>query len=183
MNWKILLASALCLMTFYSGVAAPAAPAVAIPMKQGLHQWQALNGQLMLVVGTYQDSTSFRRSYTFYFKDGKQETWNQVPFRHKSGRLQFEWDSASGAEVTLADGIVVSRGAAVYFIAADKRADQGYQEKGDISVTWYRLMASGDDMPDDPAYQFKPEFTRTYPKSAMTVESILGKELALQPHQ
>ncbi|NGZ87440.1 hypothetical protein [Duganella aceris] len=183
MNWKALYAAALCSMTLYGGSAFAVAPAEAIPMKQGLHQWPALKGKLILVVGTYQDTTSFRRSYNFYFKDGKDEAWNQVPVRNKAGRMQFEWDSASGAEVTLADGIISPRADAVYFIVADKRADQSYQEKGDITVTWYKLIESGDDMPDDPAYQFKPAFARTYPKSAATVEAILSKELSLQPHK
>lgn len=183
MNWKNLIAAGLCALTFSGGIANAATPPETVPMKQGLHQWPALKGRLMLVVGTYQDTTNFHRSYTFYFKDGQKEAWNQVPVRNKTGRLQSEWDSASGAEVTLADGVVSARNDAVYFVVADKRADQGYQEKGDITVTWYKLIESGDDMPDAPAYQFKPEFTRTYPKSASTVEAILGKELSLQPRK
>jgi len=103
--------------------------------------------------------------------------------RNKAGRMQLEWDSASGAEITLADGVISPRADAIYFIVADKRADQGYHDKGDITVTWYKLIESGDDLPDDPAYQFKPEFARTYPKSIATVESILNKELSLQPHK
>jgi hypothetical protein len=181
MKWKILSAALLCAVTICGTPAIAAAES--IPMKQGVHQWQALKGKLILVVGTYQDTTSFRRSYNFYFKDSKDEAWNQVPLRNKAGRMQFEWDSASGAEVTLADGVISPRADAVYFIVADKRAEQGYHEKGDITVTWYKLIESGDDMPGDAAYQFKPEFVRTYAKSAATVESILNKELALQPHK
>lgn len=183
MNWENFLAVGLCALAFNSGIANAAAPTESVPMKQGLHQWSALKGKLILVVGTYQDTTNFHRSYTFYFKDGKDEAWNQVPVRNKAGRLQVEWDSTSGAEVTLADGVVSTRNDAVYFVVADKRADQGYQEKGDITVTWYKLIESSGDMPDDPAYQFKPEFTRNYPKSASTVEAILGKELSLQPRK
>jgi hypothetical protein len=170
-------------MALCGSAAFAAVPAETIPMKQGLHQWPALKGKLILIVGSYQDTTSFRRSYNFYFKDGKDEAWNQVPVRNKTDRMQFEWDSASGAEVTLADGVISQRADAIYFIVADKRADQGYQEKGDITVTWYKLIESGDDKPDDPAYQFKPEFVRTYPRSAATVEAILNKESSLQPHK
>ncbi len=181
MNWKTLSAIALCAIAFSSVPVLAAGPAETVPMKQGLHQWPALKGKLMLVVGTYQDTTNFHRSYTFYFKDGKDEAWNQVPVRNKAGRAQFEWDSATGAEVTLADGVVASRPNGVYFVVADKHAEQAYQDKGDITVTWYKLSESDDDHPDDPAYQFKPEFTRAYPKSGMTVEAILAKELILQP--
>ena len=183
MNWKTRTAAAFCAFALSSAPVLAAIPAGAIPMKQGLHQWPALKGKLMLVVGTFQDSTSFHRSYTFYFKDGKDEAWNQVPVRNKAGRAQFEWDSATGAEVTLADGVVLQRPEGMYFIVADKHAEQTYQDKGDIIVTWYKLIESGDDHPDDPAYQFKPEFTRSYPKSGLTVEAILAKELALQPRK
>jgi hypothetical protein len=177
MNWKTLSAAALCAVTLY-GLAAVAAPTPTVPMPQGQHQWPALNGKLILIVGTYQDTTSFRRSYNFYFNIAKDEAWSQVAVRNKAGRMQREWDSASGADVTLADGVVAPRADGVYFVVADKRADQGYQEEGDITVTWYKLTESGDDTPDDPPYQFKPAFARTYPKSAATVESILKKELS-----
>lgn len=152
-------------------------------MKQGLHQWPVLSGKLILVVGTYQDTTTFRRSYTFYFKDGTEEAWNQVPVRNKAGRAQFEWDSATGAEVTLADGVISRRAEGVYFIVADKRAEQAYQDRGDITVTWYKLTESSDDKPDDPPYQFIQNFTRVYPKSSTTIEAILSKELSLQPRK
>lgn len=177
------MAAGLCALAFNGGIANAAAQTETVPMKQGLHQWSALKGKLMLVVGTYQDTTNFHRSYAFFFKDGKEEAWNQVPLKNKAGRLQLEWDSTSGAEVTLADGVVSSRNDGVYFIVADKRANQGYQEQGDITVTWYKLVESGDDVPDEPAYQFKPVFTRTYPKSASTVEAVLGRETSLQLHK
>lgn len=153
------------------------------PMQQGLHQWPALNGKLILVVGTYQDSVTFRRTYSFYFKETEDEAWNQVPLLTKAGRPQFDWYSASGGDVTLADGLISSRSDGVYFIVADKRADQGYYEKGDITVTWYKLIQAPEDRPDDPPYLFKPVFTRAYFKSASTVEVILAKETALQPRK
>lgn len=180
MSWKkIVLASACTLALTVTDSRA----AEGYPMSQGVHQWSTLNGKLLLVVGTYQDSTSFHHSYTFYFKEGKGEAWNQVVLKNRAGHPQFEWDSAVGADVTLADGVISPRGDAIYFIVADKRADKGYYEKGDITVTWYKLILADDQHPDDPGYQLSQTFTRSYPNSSSTVEAILGRELSLQPHK
>jgi hypothetical protein len=151
------------------------------PMHQGLHQWPAFGGKLMLVVGTYQDTTTYRRSYTFYFTEAKSDTWYQTPVFNKKGLPEFEWDSASGGETTLADGVVATRADGVYFITADKKANLGYAEKGDITVTWNRLVTDDKDYPDGPAYLFKPSFTRSYPKSSLTVEAVLAREVKLEP--
>jgi hypothetical protein len=73
------------------------------------HQWPVLGGHLMLVVGTYQDTVAYRRSYTFYFKEAKQEAWYQTPVFNKKGLPEVEWDSASGDDATLADAFVAAR--------------------------------------------------------------------------
>ena len=151
------------------------------PMKDGLHQWPALGGKLMLVVGTYQDTVRFHRSYSFYFKEGKDEAWNQVAVIRKSGERAFPWQSGVGADVTLADGIVVSRPGGLYFVVGDKRVDQSYHDKGDITVTWNKLAVDGDDDPDASPYRLAPVFTRTYPKSGLTVEAVLAREAKLNP--
>ncbi|MYM70436.1 hypothetical protein GTP45_27040 [Pseudoduganella sp. FT55W] len=151
------------------------------PMHQGLHQWPALGGKLMLVVGTYQDTVAYRRSYTFYFKEAKDETWYQAPVFNKKGLPETEWNSASGGETTLADGVVAARPDGVYFITADKKADRGYAERGDITVTWNKLVTDDKDYPDGPTYLFKPSFTRSYPKSSLTVEAVLARELKAEP--
>lgn len=151
------------------------------PMHQGLHQWSALGGKLLLVVGTYQDTVTYRRSYTFYFKDAKDETWYQTPVFNKKGIPEFEWDSASGGETTLSDGVVAARLDGVYFITADKKADHGYTEKGDIIVTWHQLVTDDKDFPDGPGYLFKPGVTHSYPKSSLSVEEVLAREVKLAP--
>jgi hypothetical protein len=151
------------------------------PMHQGLHQWPALGGQLMLVLGTYQDTVAYRRSYTFYFKEAKHETWYQTPVFNKKGLPEVEWDSASGGEITLADAVVAARPDGIYFITADKKADQGYAEKGDITVTWHKLVTDDKDYADGPGYLFKPGFTRSYPKSSLSVEAVLAREVQLAP--
>lgn len=151
------------------------------PMHQGLHQWPALGGKLMLVVGTYQDTVTYRRSYTFYFKEAKDETWYQTPVLDKKGLPEFEWNSASTGETTLADGVVATRSEGVYFITASKRVAPNYSEKGDITVTWNKLVTDDPDYPDGPAYLFKPSFIRSYPTSTLSVEAVLARETKLEP--
>jgi len=174
-----ILRTALLLASLLLPIGAHAAEAE--PMKQGLHQWPALKGKLMLVVGTYQDAMHYRRSYSFYFKAANDDTWNQVAVIRKSGERAFPWESATGAEVTLADGIVVPRPEGIYFVVGDKRVGKTYYDKGDITVTWNKLMIDGDDESGDSPYRLVPVFTRTYPRSALTVEAILGREAALKP--
>lgn len=151
------------------------------PMRQGLHEWTAFGGKLYLVVGTYQDSVAFRHTYSFYVKDATDDAWNQVPVLRAKGQRATTWESAVGAEVTLADGMVVAQPDGIYFVVADKQVKGSYYDKGTIEVTWYKLFQSSDDQPDDPPYQFKPVFKRPYPNSASTVEAILSKEAQLRP--
>lgn len=151
------------------------------PMHQGLHQWPALGGKLMLVVGTYQDTSTYRRSYTFYFKEAKGDTWYQTPLFNKKGLPEFEWNSGTGGETTLADGVVAARPDGVYFITADKKADHGYEEKGTITVTWNKLVTDDKDHPDGPAYLFKRGFTRSYTNTSLTVEAVLAREIKTGP--
>lgn len=48
------------------------------PLSQGLHQWPAHGGKLILVKGSYQDIATYRHSYSFYFKTSNDDAWNQV---------------------------------------------------------------------------------------------------------
>lgn len=182
MNWKHLSAALLCAAALLAG---HAGAAETYPMKQGLHQWPAAGGKLMLVVGTYQDTTAFRRTYSFYFKTAKDDAWNQVTLADKDGRPQATWNSADHGEFTLADGIVVAHPDGVYFVVADKpmAGNANYDDKRDASATWYKLTLADDEHPDDAPYQFKPAFKRAYPKTAQTVDAILAREATLQPHK
>ena len=175
----------LCIrILFLSLLSTPLWAAEKFPLKQGLHEWPALGGKLFLVVGTYQDTVSYRRTYNFFFKEAKAEEWNQVPVLGSKGNQQFTWQSAVGGEVTIADGTIVARqDGAVYFVVADKRIGHSYYDKGTITTTWYKLTESGDDQPDAPAYQLKPVFSRDYPNSKRTVEDILAQEVVLQPRK
>jgi len=177
---RIIILSGLFACTLYAGSAGAADPT---PMPQGLHHWPVMGGKLMLVVGTYQDTVSYRRSYSFYFKEARDEAWNQVPVIRKKGEASFPWESASGGEVTIADGIVVPRADAVYFVVADKRIGRGssYHDKGDITATWNKLSQASDDETDGPAYRLQPVFARSYRNSALTVEDVLAREAKLKP--
>jgi hypothetical protein len=105
MKWHHLPAILACVLA----LGGPASAANPYPLAQGLHQWPAAGGKLMLVVGTYQDSTTYRRTYSFYFKEGKDDAWNQVPVPMRTGYPRTTWDSAVSGDATLADGIVVER--------------------------------------------------------------------------
>jgi hypothetical protein len=173
----------LCLLfALQLGIGAAALAKDVFPMQQGLHEWPAAGGKLILVVGTYQDTLSFRRSYGFYFKVKDQEEWNQVPLLRNGEGSDFAPVSASAGDVTMADGIVTSQGGNVYFIYADKRPAKGINDKGDTIVTWFKFVESDNDHPDDPGYYLKPVFMRTYAKSGkLKIEDILTKESTLKP--
>ena len=177
MSWKQIQAALACACALLAGSAQGAG---IYPLAQGLHQWATSGGKLILVVGTYQDSTTFHRSYSSYFKTANDDAWNQVAVPAKDGASQFTWRSASHGEFTLADGIVVQRAYGVYFVAADKPMVKGanYADKRDASATWYKLTLADDDHPDDAPYQFKPVFRHSYAQTSQTVDAILAREAA-----
>lgn len=170
--------SGLCLaLALQLGVLGAAGSKDMSPMHQGLHEWPVAGGKVMAVVGSYQDTLTYRRSYSFYFKAKDQEEWNQVPLVRTSDDVDFAPVSAGAGDDTVADGIVVAQGTNVYFVFADKRA-----AKGGTAVTWFKFVESDDAHPDDPGYYWKPVFTRTYPKSSkQTIEDVLNKESTLKP--
>ena len=159
----------------------PAAAMDKYPLTQGVHEWPTFGGKLYLVVGTYQDSVVYRRTYNFYFKEANDDAWNQVHVLNKKGNRLSSWESAVGADVTIADGMVVSRRDGTYFVIADKQIKGDYNDKGTIFVTWHKLVHAEDDQSDDTAYQFKPVFARSYQKSELTIEELLMREIALSP--
>lgn len=148
-------------------------------LSQGVHQWPIKGGKLIAVVGTYQDTIAFRHSYNFFFKPDKDDEWNQVALIDESGARDYVWNSASGGEVTLAEGTVSVRPDGAYFIVASKRTPNGYYDKSDITATWYKFDDSEDgEHRDDSPYRLKPVFKHTYPTSALSVENVLAKEAA-----
>jgi hypothetical protein len=147
------------------------------PMRQGIHEWPVVGGKVIAVVGTYRDTMTFRRIYSFYFKAKDLGEWNQVPLLRSTDDVDFTAESAGTGDNTIADGIVVAQGQNVYFVFADKCPD-----KGATKVTWYKFVAADDAHPDAPGYYFQPTFARTYPKNSIqTVDEVLFRESNLRP--
>jgi hypothetical protein len=142
--------------------------------QQGLHQWPALDGKLILVNGTYQDTSTYKRSLTFYFQSKADAEWLHVPLIDSDGAPVFTWFSISQGEQTVADAAVVARAGGVELVVAETRPGMA----APITVRTYRLAEAGDDMPDGPAYYFKKISATRYPASAtLTVEQVLKKEV------
>lgn len=177
------LALALVLMCSAASPIAAGVPAKPVlPMKQGSHEWSLPSGKLFLIIGSYQDVINFHRTYNFYFVANNNTDWHQVSIVRKAGEVASSMASASGGDITLRDGLAVKQGNSFYFIVADKRADKGWAEKGDITATWFKFIESDDADPEGPAYVLKPVFSRTYSKSSdPNVEEVLGKEFLLKP--
>lgn len=172
---------ALCvyaMVVVFSALAAPAPAAHAATIastKQGLQQWHTLNGKLIMVTGTYQDTTTYKRSLTFYFEEKAGGEWQHVPVIESEADHTLTWFSVSAGETTDADAVVSTQGEGIYLITATRKAD-----KNSILVNWYKFVAAGDDFPDGPAYLFKSISNGAYPKTRMSIEEVLKKESALK---
>jgi hypothetical protein len=154
-------------------IAVPAGAAVTSD-QQGLHQWPALDGKPILVNGTYQDTTTYKRSLTFYFQGKSGGAWLHVPLIDSDSAPTFTWFSIAHGEQTVADAAVVAEAGSVELVIAETRPGAA----ASITVRTYRLTEAGDDMPDGPAYYFKKISATRYPASAkLTVEQVLKKEI------
>jgi hypothetical protein len=165
-----------CFLTLAVTVSAPAAAAASTvsSQQQGMHQWQILNGKLILINGTYQDTTSYKRSLTFYFESKAGAEWLHVPVVDSETEQPLTWFSISRGEQTVADAAVVARADRVELVIAETRPGA----RGPISVRWYRLAEAGDDNVDAPGYFFKKMAVTSYPASAkLTIEQVLKKEV------
>ena len=163
------------------GAAAVAAPTIAsaatvASSRQGLQEWQVLNGKLILVAGTYRDTTSYKRSLTFYFESKPGGAWLHVPVMESDVDHTLSWFSISSGEVTVADAVVNVQGGGVYLIVAERQAD-----KSGITARWYKFSAAGSAYPDGPAYLFAPMSSSSYPRTALAIEDVLKKEASLPP--
>ncbi len=157
-----------------TGSANAASDAVVRTTQQGVHSWKTTSGKLFMVAGTYQDTTAYRRSVSFYFQENDQGDWMQVPIVESKVDLTTEWTTASRGETTLRDAALVPLGKDVHLIIADRRADGPT-----IVVKRYRLSAAGNDYPDGPAMLFVPVATATYQVAKVkSIEAVLDRELA-----
>jgi len=170
----LILAGCLALASCGGACAAPAA-AVVGSQQQGMHQWKALDGKLILINGTYQDTSSYKRSLTFYFESKAGPEWLHVPVVDSPTGQTLTWFSVSQGEQTVADAAVVARADGVQLVIAETRPGA----RTPITVRWYQLAEAGDDNPDGPAYAFKKMSATSYPASAkLTIEQVLKKEVS-----
>lgn len=155
----------------------PSAHADVTSSQQGLHQWPALKGKLVMVAGTVSDVLRYKRSMTFYFEAKPGEDWIHVPIVKSQDDQQETWFNVSHGETTMIDGFVAARGNEVYLIdAAVSESPAG------IKATWYKLTANDPAYPDGPFYLLKPVGQKFYPDGKdLTVEWVLKKEAAVKP--
>ncbi|WEF34321.1 hypothetical protein [Pseudoduganella chitinolytica] len=172
----LVLAGCVALGAHGGASAAPAGAAASVSsLQQGLHQWAVLKGKLVLVNGTYQDVTTYKRSLTFYFESKPGAAWLHVPVIDSPTEQETTWFSISQGEQTVADAAVVARGEGVELVIAETKPGKG----APVAVRWYRLAESDDDNPDGPAYFFKRTSATSYPaKAKLTVEQVLKKEIS-----
>jgi hypothetical protein len=169
---QLILAGSLALSVL--GAGAPAGAAVS-SQQQGLHQWPALKGKLILINGTYQDTTTYKRSLTFYFESKPGAAWLHVPVIDSASEPELTWFSISQGEQTVADAAVVARGDSVELVVAETKPGK----TAPVVVRRYRLAESDDDNPDGPAYYFKKLSATSLPaKAGQTVERVLKKEVS-----
>lgn len=175
----ITTAMLLCCVAF----ATAATPAKDVfPMPQGVHTYSLSIGKVTLVAGSYQDTTSFRRTYNFFFTPKDDTSFNQVPLVRGQDDLEFTIASAGSGDDTIADGLVVQQGGKLFFVHAAKGGKKAGKNAGDVTATWFQFAEAPDSEPDGPAYALKPTFTRTYPAaSKLNVDAVLRKESTLKP--
>lgn len=170
---KTLLLASCVALAAHGGVSAAPGAAIVSSQQQGLHQWPVLKGKLVLVNGTYQDTTTYKRSLTFYFESKPGAEWLHVPVIDSPTEQDMTWFSISQGEQTVADAAVVARGETVELVIAETKPGKS----APIAVRWYRLAESDDDNPDGPGYFFKKTAATSYPaKAKLTVEQVLKKE-------
>jgi hypothetical protein len=162
----------------FSALASSTAPAQAATIsstKQGTEQWRALNGKLILVAGTYQDTTTYKRSLTFFFEEKAGAEWLHVPVIESEADHTLTWFTISSGDTTVADAVVSTQGDNIYLITAEKSSG-----KAGITANWYKFVATGSDFPDGPAYVFKKISSNAYAGAKVSVEDVLKKESALK---
>lgn len=153
----------------------PAQAATISSTKQGMEQWRALNGKLILVAGTYQDTTTYKRSLTFFFEEKTGAEWLHVPVIESEADHTLTWFTISSGETTVADAVVSTQGDNIYLITAEKTSG-----KAGVTANWYKFVAAGSDFPDGPAYVFRKISSNAYAGAKASVEDVLKKESALK---
>lgn len=172
------LVLASCMALSVPAAAAPATPSATgaaslSTQQQGMHQWQVKGGKLILITGTYQDVTTYKRSLTFYLESKPGKEWLHVPIITSESEQDTTWFSISQGEQTVADAVVLPRDGSVELVVAETKPGG----PAAVTVRRYRLAEYSDENPYGPAFYFKKTSSSSYPASAkLTVEQVLGKE-------
>lgn len=166
---------------FATAFAAPAptpakvAAAQIIPStKQGMQKFPQPSGNLIMIAGSYQDVTTYKRSLTFYFTDKAGTDWDHVPIYDVEVGNTLTWFSISSGETTTADAELALHGDTAYLIIAERPA------KGQINATWFKLIEADGNSNDGPAHQFVKVATHSYPRTK-SIEDVLKAESLLKP--
>jgi hypothetical protein len=171
----LVLAVCMAVAVHMGANAAPAVGTGVSSQQQGMHQWQLPKGKLILINGSYQDVTTYKRSLTFYFESKPGEEWLHVPITDGNARHALTWFSISQGEQTVADAMVVMRANRVELVIAETRP----RVAAPIAVHWYRFTEAGDEDTDGPAYSFKKVSATSYSTNTrLTVEQVLKQEVA-----
>lgn len=146
---------------------------VVTTMQQGLHQWSIGSGQLILIAGTDEDTTRYKRSFTFYFRETARGNWLHVPIIEGPVDFAKTWYTASRGESTLADTVVIVKGNVVRLVIVSLKTS-GMS----VDVDEYNFVQEDPQYPDGPAYLFKKTARNSLPvRNEQTVSGILEQEV------
>jgi hypothetical protein len=140
-----------------------------------MHQWSVTGGRLILIAGTDADTTSYKRSFTFYFQESADASWNHVPIVESSIDFTKTWFSVSRGESTLADAVVIAKEGSVRLITASR-------EKSGLAIKVARYLLVQDDVafPDGPGHVFKKISSESIPITrGQTIAHVLIQEAAM----
>jgi hypothetical protein len=176
----LVLAACMAVAVHTGANAAPAVGTGVSSQQQGMHQWQLPKGKLILINGSYQDVTTYKRSLTFYFESKPGAEWLHVPVTNSDTDQDLTWFSISQGEQTVADAVVIPRVGTVELVIASTKPGG----TAPVTVRRYRLAEYSDDNPYGPAHYFKKISATSYPSSArLTVEQVLEKEVSAKPRK
>jgi hypothetical protein len=151
-----------------------AAAATVASTQQGMQQWRALTGKLIVIAGNYHDTTIYKRSLTFYFEEKPGAEWLHVPVMESEADHTLTLFSVSEGDDLVEDAVVTTQGTATYLIVAAKKP-------AGVVATWYKFGEAGAAFPDGPAYMFKPVGSNAYANNTRpSIESVLQKEVRLK---
>lgn len=150
---------------------APQQPKTITTLQQGIHQWPALDGKLVLLVGTLTDTTSYKQSLTFYMVPKGGVEWLHVPIKEGKDVYTVSWMNVNEGDSPELDAIVTVQDKHTYLIVA------GLDQKNDsIKLRTFKLVQHGTDVIDEPTYLFKQVADSVQKQANRSVGDALKKE-------